>query len=111
MSLRIAFRGGPLDGVVIAAADEQPTTDVWQNLARYVFRATRHGRVGASFDVFNPGELPAASPFGGTIPLHQYRVDQRHIADDATILINAGYVVVTGRSIPPTPSAIRQWTG
>jgi hypothetical protein len=111
MSLRIAFNGGPLDGTVMAAADEQPTADVWLNLPRYVFRSTRHGRVGASFDIFNPAELPTAAPFGRTIQLHQYRIDQRHIADDATIQVKAKYVGVTGRAIPPTLQAIRQWAG
>ncbi|MBA4106058.1 MAG: hypothetical protein C0485_09890 [Pirellula sp.] len=111
MSLHIAFRGGPLDGSVMAAADQQPTTDVWLNLPRYVFRSTRHGRVGASFDIFNPRELPSAVPFGREIQLHQYRIDERHITDDATILIKTQYVGPTGRALPPTLQAISNWSG
>ncbi len=30
--LHISFSGGPLDGTVMTAVDEQPTSDVWLNL-------------------------------------------------------------------------------
>jgi hypothetical protein len=109
--LHISFSGGPLDGTVMTAADEQPTSDVWLNLPRYVFRSTRHGRVGACFDIFNPSELPECARFGRTVQLHQYRIDQRHIADDATIVINVNHVGPTGRMIPLTMQAIREWSG
>jgi hypothetical protein len=111
MSLRIAFNGGPLDGTLMTAGHEQPSSDVWQSLPYYVFRSTRHGRIGASFDIFHPAEFPAAAATGRTVPLHHYRIDRRHIGDDATIQIQAKYVGVTGRGIPPTLQAIRQWAG
>lgn len=111
MSLRIAFNGGPLDGTVIASDDEEISVESCQFLPSYIFRATRHGRVGASFETFNPRELPEAISLRRALQLHQYRIYQRHIGDDATILMTAEYVGVTGRTILPTRQAIRQWAG
>jgi hypothetical protein len=95
----------------MTAGNEQPTSDVWQDLPYYVFRSTRHGRIGASFDIFHPAEFPEAAATGRMVPLHHYRIDRRHIGDDATIQVQAKYVGVTGRAIPPTLQAIRQWAG
>jgi hypothetical protein len=111
MALRIAFAGGPLDGSVMAAADERPTSNVCLDLPRYIFRATRHGREGASFDIYNPAELRSVAQFGRQLPLHQYRIRLRVIADDSTILVKAEYVGLTGRSISPTLQGIREWAG
>lgn len=111
MSLRVAFSGGPLDRMIIDAGDEERSADPWHFLPRYVFRATHHGRVGASFDIFNPQDLPVAVPVSRPLLLHQYRIHQRHIADDATILVMAGHVGATGRAIMPTPEAIYEWAG
>lgn len=111
MALRIAFTGGPLDGSVMAAADERPSSNVWLDLPRYVFRVTRHGREGASFDIYDPAELQSVRQFGRQLPLHQYRIRWRVIADDSTILVKAEYVGLTGRSIPPTLQGIREWAG
>ena len=71
----------------------------------------RSGRVGASFDIFNPAELSRVTIFGQLLNLHQYRVADRFIADDATILIKAEYVGVTGRLIAPTQCNIASWLG
>ena len=95
----------------MAGADHRQPSDVLSDLSRYVFRSTRHGRVGASFDIFNPRELPCAVPCGPLLEFHQYRIEQRHIADDATISIQVNYVGPTGRVISPTPEAIRDWSG
>lgn len=95
----------------MAAAEERPTSNVWLDLPRYVFRVTRHGREGASFDIYNPAELQSVVQFGRHLPLHQYRIRLRVIADDSTILVKADYVGLTGRSIPPTLQGIREWAG
>lgn len=109
MSLRVAFSGGPLDGMIIEAGEGLQSSDPWRFLPRYVFRATRHGRVGASFDIFNPRDFPLASSRSRSLPLYEYRVDQRHIAEDATILVMATHVGPTGREIISTTRAISQW--
>ncbi|QDT73392.1 hypothetical protein [Lacipirellula limnantheis] len=109
MSFQLAFDGGPLDRTVIADRDEPPAVDAWLNLPRYVFRSTRHGRAGSSFDIFYPADLPIAAPFGAAIELHQYRVDCRRITDDGTIHVRAHYVGRTGRAITPTVRAMRPW--
>ena len=95
----------------MAGTDHQLPSDVIQELSRYVFRSTRQGRVGASFDIFNPRELPLSVRLGQAVELHQYRIKQRHIADDATILIKVNYIGPTGRVVSPTPQAIRDWSG
>jgi hypothetical protein len=103
------FGGGPLDGLEMADVEEEPDGGVELNLPRYVFLATRHGRVGASFDIFNPAELATSLPPNRNVHLHQYRIVQRSIADDATIQIQAGHVGPTGRVLRPTPQAIAAW--
>ena len=111
MSLRITFTGGPLDGTVLTETDYQRPSDVTKSFPLYVLRSTRQGRVGASFDIFHPRELRLSVPLNRPIELHQYRIDHRHIANDATISVSAIYVGPTGRAIPPTSLALRNWAG
>jgi hypothetical protein len=111
MSLRIAFTGGPLHGEVLSDPYQLEACEPALDLPRHVFRVTSHGRVGTSFDIFDPHQLQLAAPVGHPLPLHHYRVDQRQITDDATILVVAGYVGPTGREIRPSPTAIRRWAG
>lgn len=108
MIFNVQFTGGPLDGMIMEGSDEKPPAK-WEDLAGIIYRTTKGGLTGATFEVFDP-QLLFEEPVSRLLRLHLYRVDARRDRYKGSCTrLYISYVGPSHRAIGTNADALRRW--